>query len=80
MAEKNNDLDLLWQQLQILKRAGFEVDQSVEFFEHGVGELAFDGVYYFHVRHPGLLKQSDIDYLIPIFGERLSELERKDST
>ncbi|MEJ6395812.1 hypothetical protein V8J82_21315 [Gymnodinialimonas sp. 2305UL16-5] len=54
------------------------MSQELELYHIGDWSNAFGGVYYEHVRNPGLLKQSDIDYPIPIFGERLSDLEPKD--
>jgi len=78
MSSSDYDLDLLLKQLQKLKDHGFDMSQELDLYHIGDWSNAFGGVYYEHVRNPGLLEQSDIDFLTPIFGERLSDLEPKD--
>lgn len=69
-------IDLLEKQIKILERAGIDMSGDREFFYVGEWDLALEGVYVAHKKHPGVLNADEVLALVDDFGMDTSEFDR----
>ncbi len=69
-------IDLLEKQINILERAGIDMSGDREFFYVGEWDLALEGVYVAHKKHPGVLNAQEVKALVDDFGMDTAEFDR----
>lgn len=69
-------IDLLEKQLVALEEAGKIIPGDREFFRVGEWELALEGVYVAHRRHPGVLDPTEVQALVDDFNLDTTEFDR----
>jgi len=69
-------IDLLEKQLDALEKAGKIIPGDREFFYVGEYDLALEGVYVAHKRHPGVLDDMEVRALVDDFGMDTAEFDR----
>ncbi len=69
-------VDLLEKQIKTLEQAGIDMSGDREFFYVGEWDLALEGVYVAHMKHPGVLDAREVRALVEDFGMDTSEFDR----
>ncbi|MHA6266473.1 hypothetical protein ACXYMP_06365 [Aliiroseovarius sp. CAU 1755] len=69
-------IDLLEKQLDALEKAEKIIPGDREFFDVGEYDLALEGVYVAHKRHPGVLDDAEVRALVDDFGMDTAEFDR----
>ncbi len=69
-------IDLLEKQIKTLEQAGIEISDDRKFFYVGEWDLALEGVYVAHKKHPGVLDPREMRALVEDFGIDTSEFDR----
>lgn len=69
-------IDLLEKQIIALVAAGIDMSMDQQFFRVGEYDLALEGVYVAHKKHPGLLDAQEVRALVDDFGMDTSEFDR----
>lgn len=69
-------VDLLEKQIKALERAGIDMSGDQTFFRVGEWDLALEGVYVAHKRHPGVLDPTEIQALVDDFDMDTTEFDR----
>ena len=69
-------IDLLEKQIAALVAAGVEMSIDQEFFRVGEYDLALEGVYVAHKKHPNVLNAQDVRTLVEDFGIDTTEFDR----
>lgn len=69
-------IDLLEKQIRTLKEAGVDMSGDRKFFYVGEWDLALEGVYVAHKKHPGVLIAQELRALVEDFGMDTSEFDR----
>ncbi len=69
-------IDLLEKQLVALERAGKIIPGDRQFFYVGEYDLALEGVYVAHKRHPGVLDDAEVRALVDDFGMDTAEFDK----
>jgi len=70
-------IDLLEKQLIALEKAGKIIPGDKEFFRVGEYDLALEGVYVAHKRHPGVLNEAEVRALVDDFGMDTTEFDQR---
>ena len=69
-------INLLEKQIIALVAAGVEMSMDQEFFRVGEYDLALEGVYVAHKKHPGVLDAQEVRALVNDFGMDTAEFDR----
>ncbi|MGV6847479.1 MAG: hypothetical protein ACWA5A_03765 [Marinibacterium sp.] len=69
-------IDLLEKQIKTLEQAGIDMSGDRKFFYVGEWDLALEGVYVAHKKHPGVLDPREVRALVEDFGIDTSEFDR----
>jgi len=69
-------INLLEKQIIALVAAGVEMSMDQEFFRVGEYDLALEGVYVAHKKHPGVLDAQQVRALVDDFGMDTSEFDK----
>lgn len=69
-------IDLLERQIDALVKAGIDMSMDQRFFHVGEYDLALEGVYVAHKKHPGVLDAQEVRALVDDFGMDTSEFDR----
>jgi len=69
-------INLLDKQIRALEKAGIEMSGDRTFFYVGEWDLALEGVYVAHKKHPGVLDAQEVQALVDDFGLDTSEFDR----
>jgi len=69
-------IDLLEKQIKTLEHAGIDISGDRKFFYAGEWDLALEGVYVAHKKHPGVLVDQEVWSLVEDFGMDTSEFDR----
>ena len=69
-------INLLEKQIIALVAAGVDMSMDQEFFRVGEYDLALEGVYVAHKRHPGVLDAEEVRALDDDFGMDTAEFDR----
>ena len=69
-------INLLEKQIIALVAAGVDMSMDQEFFRVGEYDLALEGVYVAHNRHPGVLDAQEVRALVDDFGMDTAEFDR----
>lgn len=69
-------ISLLEKQIMALVAAGVDMSMDQEFFRVGEYDLALEGVYVAHKRHPGVLDAQEVRALVDDFGMDTAEFDR----
>ncbi len=70
-------IDLLEKQLVALEKAGKIISGDSEFFRVGEYDLALEGVYVAHKRHPGVLDPAEVQALVDDFDMDTTEFDQR---
>ncbi|HBZ44463.1 MAG TPA: hypothetical protein DEO85_10495 [Maritimibacter sp.] len=63
-------------QIMALVAAGVDMSMDQEFFHVGEYDLALEGVYVAHKKHPGVLDAKEVRALVDDFGMDTAEFDR----
>lgn len=74
--EEKEAIDLLERQIEVLEHASIDMSGDRKFFYVGEYDLALEGVYVAHKRHPGVLNDMDVRALVDDFGMDTAEFDR----
>lgn len=69
-------ISLLEKQIMALVAAGVDMSMDQEFFRVGEYDLALEGVYVAHKRHPGVLDAKEVRALVDDFGMDTAEFDQ----
>ena len=69
-------INLLAKQIIALVAAGVDMSMDQEFFRVGEYDLALEGVYVAHKKHPGVLDAQQVRALVDDFGMDTSEFDK----
>ena len=69
-------INLLEKQIMALVAAGVDMSTDQEFFRVGEYDLALEGVYVAHKKHPGVLDAKEVRSLVDDFGMDTTEFDR----
>ena len=69
-------INLLGKQIMALVAAGVDMSMDQEFFRVGEYDLALEGVYVAHKRHPSVLDAKEVRSLVDDFGMDTTEFDR----
>ncbi len=69
-------INLLAKQIIALVAAGVDMSMDQEFFRVGEYDLALEGVYVAHKKHPGVLDAQEVRALVNDFGMDTAEFDR----
>lgn len=69
-------INLLEKQIIALVAAGVDMTMDQEFFRVGEYDLALEGVYVAHKKHPGVLDAQKVRALVDDFGMDTAEFDR----
>ncbi|MCA3513834.1 MAG: hypothetical protein IOC96_11530 [Rhodobacter sp.] len=69
-------IKMLEKQIMALVAAGVDMSMDQEFFRVGEYDLALEGVYVAHKRHPGVLDAQEVRALVDDFGMDTAEFDR----
>jgi hypothetical protein len=69
-------INMLEKQIMALVAAGVDMSMDQEFFRVGEYDLALEGVYVAHKRHPGVLDAREVRALVDDFGMDTAEFDR----
>ena len=69
-------IDLVEKKIRTLEQAGIVMSGDRKFFHVGEWDLALEGVYVAHKKHPGVLDARDVQALVEDFGMDTSEFDR----
>ena len=73
--DDNEAIDLLEKQLVALEDAKLDMSMDRQFFYVGEYDLALEGVYVAHKRHPGILDAAEVQALVDDFNMDTSEFD-----
>lgn len=76
MMEDKETIDLLEKQIRILEQAGIDISGDRNFFYVREYDIALEGVYVTHKKHPGILDGREVKSLVDDFGMDTSEFGR----
>jgi len=69
-------INLLAKQIIALVAAGVDMSMDQEFFRVGEYDLALEGIYVAHKKHPGVLDAQEVRALVNDFGMDTAEFDR----